>query len=84
MENFLAQALNLETATADPFEVAIAEAERAIQRINAGQSSVDLNPVGAAIRRYQHQLARQANLVSHSYGKEPYRYVRIFNTSRNN
>jgi hypothetical protein len=26
----------------------------------------------------QHQLARQANLTSHSYGKEPSRRVRIF------
>ncbi|MFN2137425.1 MAG: R3H domain-containing nucleic acid-binding protein, partial [Candidatus Promineifilaceae bacterium] len=34
-------------------------------------------------RRYQHQMARQANLVSHSYGKEPRRHVRIFNTRRN-
>jgi len=26
----------------------------------------------------QHELARAANLVSHSYGKEPNRRVRIF------
>ncbi|UCF29685.1 MAG: hypothetical protein JSW42_08685, partial [Chloroflexota bacterium] len=26
----------------------------------------------------QHEMARQANLTSHSYGKEPYRRVRIF------
>lgn len=83
MENFLVQALNLETTSNDPFESAIAEAEQAIQRISAGQPGVNLSPVGSAIRRYQHQLARQANLVSHSYGKEPRRYVRIFNARRN-
>jgi stage III sporulation protein SpoIIIAA len=82
MESFLAEALNLEGVTSDPFESAIVETERAIQLIHAGQSSVDLRPVGAAIRRYQHQMARQANLVSHSYGKEPNRHVRIFSTSR--
>jgi len=84
MESFLAQALDLETPEApDPFESAIAEAERAIELIQAGEPSVDLRPVSSAIRRYQHQLARQADLVSHSYGKEPRRYVRIFNSARN-
>ncbi|RMG96902.1 MAG: AAA family ATPase [Chloroflexi bacterium] len=83
MESFLTQALNLEPVSADPFEAAIAEAERAIEMIHAGKPSVDLSPVSSAMRRYQHQLARQANLVSHSYGKEPYRFVRIFNTPRN-
>jgi predicted RNA-binding protein Jag len=51
--------------------------------VNAGQPGVNLSPVGSAIRRYQHQMARQADLVSHSYGKEPRRYVRIFNAKRN-
>lgn len=83
MQNFLVQALNLDMqATADPFEAAIADAERAIEMIQAGQQSVDLRPVNSAMRRYQHQMARQADLVSHSYGKEPTRYVRIFNTPR--
>ncbi|MCA9966203.1 MAG: hypothetical protein KC423_18260, partial [Anaerolineales bacterium] len=66
----------------DPFEQAIADAERAIAQIGTGIPSVDLNPAGAAIRRYQHQMARQANLVSHSYGNEPNRRVRIFSTRR--
>ncbi|MCI0580527.1 MAG: AAA family ATPase [Chloroflexi bacterium] len=83
MESFLAEALNLEVNSPDPFEEAIAEAERAIQLVQAGEPSVDLQPVGSAIRRYQHQLARQANLVSHSYGKGANRHVRIFNTPRN-
>ena len=83
MESFLAQAMNLEAPPTDPFEAAIVEAERAIEQVHAGQPGVNLNPVGSAIRRYQHQMARQANMVSHSYGKEPRRYVRIFNAKRN-
>ena len=83
MESFLIQVMNLDAPNAsDPFENAIAEAERGIELIQTGQASVDLRPVGSAIRRYQHQLVRQANLVSHSYGKEPNRYVRIFSASR--
>jgi hypothetical protein len=30
----------------------------------------------------QHDMARQANLVSHSYGQDPQRHVRIFGTQR--
>lgn len=83
MESFLAEAFNLETRSADPFEEAISETERAIQLVRSGQTSIDLRPVGSAIRRYQHQMARQANLVSHSYGKRTNRHVRIFNTPVN-
>ena len=42
-----------------------------------GQRWVDLPPASAAIRRMQHDMARQAQLVSHSYGKEPNRRVAI-------
>ena len=83
MERFLAEVMDLKIERSDPFEDAIAEATRAIKRVETGQPSADLSPVGAAIRRYQHQMARNADLVSHSYGKEPKRHVRIFNTRRN-
>jgi stage III sporulation protein SpoIIIAA len=84
MERFLVEALGLEVASAaDPFETAIAETEQAIALVRSGQPSMDLRPVGAAIRRYQHEMVRQANLVSHSYGREPFRHVRVFNTARN-
>jgi hypothetical protein len=83
MERFLAEAVGLEVASSDPFESAIAETEQAIALVQAGRPSMDLRPVGSAIRRYQHEMARQANLVSHSYGREPYRHVRIFGTPRN-
>ncbi|MEW5987289.1 MAG: R3H domain-containing nucleic acid-binding protein [Chloroflexota bacterium] len=78
MESFLAEAFHLEVVAGDPFESGIADAERAIQLVHAGQPSVDLRPAGSSVRRHQHQMARQANLVSHSYGKEPNRHVRIF------
>ena len=83
MENFLVEVFDLEVTPPDPFEEAISETEQAIQKVQAGQSSIDLRPVSSAIRRYQHQLARQANLVSHSYGKGNGRHVRIFNTPLN-
>lgn len=84
MERFLVEALGLEEPTSgDPFESAIVETEQAINRVQSGQASADLRPVGSAIRRYQHEMVRQANLVSHSYGREPYRHVRIFNAARN-
>jgi stage III sporulation protein AA len=83
MERFLAEVMDLKVVRSDPFEDAIAEATKAIDRVEAGQPSADLSPVGAAVRRYQHQMARNANLVSHSYGKEPRRHVRIFSTRRN-
>ncbi len=83
MENALAEVFGMEAIPEDPFEAAVAEAERAIERIHAGASNVDLAPAGPSVRRYQHQLARQANLVSHSYGREPNRHVRIFGAERN-
>ena len=83
MEYFLTEAFNLEVSSTDPFERAISETERAIQLVRSGQNSIDLKPVGSAIRRYQQQMARQANMVSHSYGKGSNRHVRIFNTPLN-
>jgi stage III sporulation protein SpoIIIAA len=82
MESFLAEALDLGAISPDPFEEAVAETRRAIELVRAGQNSVDLTPVGSAIRRFQHQMARQANLVSHSYGKGTGRHVRIFASNR--
>ncbi len=83
IKNFLADALSLRPVQPNGFESAIVEAERAIGQIQKGKQSVDLQPAGNAVRKYQHQIARQANLVSHSYGDEPNRHVRIFNSPRN-
>ena len=83
MESFLSDALGMPNVPSDPFEAAIADANQGLEKVRAGEQSVDLRPVGSAMRRYQHQMARQANLVSHSYGREPNRLVRIFNVPRN-
>jgi predicted RNA-binding protein Jag len=50
----------------------------AISAVLNGERWVELQPATSAVRRLQHQMARQANLLSHSYGKEPRRRVRIF------
>ncbi|MBN1303365.1 MAG: AAA family ATPase [Anaerolineales bacterium] len=50
----------------------------AIDAVLNGERWVDMPPGPSTIRRLQHEMARRSNLVSHSYGKEPRRYVRIF------
>jgi stage III sporulation protein SpoIIIAA len=52
--------------------------QQAIAAVLNGERYVDMPPATPAIRRIQHEMARAAELVSHSYGKEPRRYVRIF------
>ena len=82
MENFLAEALGIEVAPTDPFDQALVEAREAISRVYQGERNVALKPANSYIRRQQHHLARQANLVSHSYGREPSRHVRIYDPYR--
>ncbi len=62
----------------DPIDSAMIETQEAIGRVLSGSSSEDLRPAPADVRRLQHEMARSANLVSHSYGNEPRRRVRIF------
>jgi hypothetical protein len=54
------------------------ETQTAISAVMNGERYVDMPPASPIIRRIQHEMARDADLVSHSYGKEPRRYVRIF------
>lgn len=78
MEQALADIFGL-AAEVDPYTRAMEEARAAIEKIQSGQaSSVELSPQSAYIRRQQHELARQANLISRSLGKEPRRRVRIY------
>jgi hypothetical protein len=79
MEHFLTDLFNLQAiGIEDPsLEEAMQEAQQAVQSVLDGARSVDLSPASSYVRRLQHQMARQANLVSHSYGKEPRRRVRI-------
>jgi stage III sporulation protein SpoIIIAA len=54
------------------------QTQAAIAAVLNGERYVDMPPAGPIIRRIQHEMARAADLVSHSYGKEPRRHVRIF------
>jgi len=78
MEQVLVDIFNIAVTPIDAFDEAMRETQEGIQRVLNGASDVILSPQSAAIRSQQHQLARAANLVSHSYGREPYRRVRIF------
>jgi hypothetical protein len=79
MESFLTDLFNLHAVSEDPsLQEAMSETQDAIQAVLNGARSIDLSPASSYVRRLQHQMARQANLISHSYGKEPRRRVRIF------
>jgi stage III sporulation protein SpoIIIAA len=80
MQHFLSDLYNLSTTIAEErgMEPAMQNTQAAIDAVLNGERYVELPPATAYIRRLQHQMARQANLTSHSYGKEPYRRVRIF------
>ncbi len=80
MQQFLGDVFNLaaepeEEPTPEP---AMQETQAAINAVLNGERWVELPPATAYVRRLQHQMARQANLTSHSYGKDPRRRVRIF------
>jgi stage III sporulation protein SpoIIIAA len=80
MKAFLTELFDLQAGPweDESLEQALEETHQAIQSVLDGARSIDLKPASSYIRRLQHQMARQANLVSHSYGKEPQRRVRIF------
>ena len=82
MENFLADVFNItaeEPISNDALDEALRETQSAINVLRNGEaSSLDLSPRVAPIRRKQHEMARDAQLISHSYGREPYRRVKIF------
>ncbi len=82
MESCLADLFGLDIAEMDPLALAMRETEEAIRKVLSGQKTVDLTPQNSYIRRLQHEMARQANLVSHSYGKDPQRHVRLFASPR--
>ncbi len=79
MEQSLAELFNLSIENgSSEWDVVSAQTQVAIQNVLNGQRFADLPPAAASIRRLQHEMAREAQLVSHSYGKEPNRRVRIF------
>ncbi len=80
MEQFLSDLFNLSEVVpaAGEMEAVKLQAQAAIAAVLNGERWVDLPPGPSTVRRLQHELARDAELVSHSYGKEPRRHVRIF------
>lgn len=80
MQQFLGDIFNLdqESPQETEMEPVLQETQAAIDAVLNGERWVELPPATAYVRRLQHQMARQANLTSHSYGKEPQRRVRIF------
>ncbi len=79
MEQCLVDIFHIPSDPVDIFDEAMRETQESIQQVLKGASDdIELTPQSASIRSQQHQLARAANLISHSYGREPYRRVRIF------
>jgi stage III sporulation protein SpoIIIAA len=80
MEQFLSDLFNLSEVVpaAGELDDVKLQAQAAIAAVLNGERWVDLPPGPSTVRRLQHELARDAELVSHSYGKEPRRHVRIY------
>ncbi len=78
MEQSLAELFNLSVDSGpSEWDIIAAQTQVAIQNVLNGERFVDLPPASAGIRRLQHDMARRT-MVSHSYGKDPNRRVRIF------
>ncbi|GAB4543650.1 MAG: AAA family ATPase [Anaerolineales bacterium] len=80
VEQFLTDLYNLSERqpARDSMDDVREQTQQAIAAVLNGERWVDLPPGSSLVRRLQHELARNAELVSHSYGKEPRRHVRIF------
>ena len=80
VEQFLSDLYNLSAAqpSRDNMDDIRHATQQAIAAVLNGERWVDLPPSPSIVRRLQHEMARSAELVSHSYGKEPRRHVRIF------
>ena len=63
----------------DSFQVALAEAEAAVEQIkNGNEGEVELSSQSAYIRRLQHLIAERNEMASRSEGKDPNRRVKIY------
>ena len=79
MENCLADVFSLANSTSESdVDAAMGETQEAIRRVLAGTRMVELHPQNPRVRRLQHEMARESNLISHSRGDEPDRRVRIY------
>jgi hypothetical protein len=59
-------------------DAAMEETQEAIRHVLAGTHMVELHPQNSYVRRLQHEMARESNLISQSRGEEPGRRVRIY------
>ncbi|NUQ38562.1 MAG: AAA family ATPase [Caldilineales bacterium] len=78
MEMLLADIFALKVASREPVSLALEEARQALEKVHAGAPVVELSPQPPEVRRQQHRLVRDANFISHSYGREPNRRVRVY------
>jgi stage III sporulation protein SpoIIIAA len=80
MERFLTGLFDLPGSSEESGNVdeQLSSTQQAISAVLNGERWVELPPASSYIRRLQHQMAQESKLVSHSYGKEPNRRVRIF------
>ena len=81
IESYLAEIFGIEAGEND-FERAVRETRDAILRVQGGDHQVELSPQNAYVRRLQHRMAREAQLISHSKGKEPRRRVLLYENKR--
>ena len=77
MQDCLVDIFDLQEVERDPMSTAMRETEDAIRRVLNGAKMMELSAQNSYIRRRQHQMVREAQLISHSRGKEPRRRVRI-------
>lgn len=77
MENFLRSEFDV-LDFAEDHEVALRQAEHAIDEVRDQGQPVELAPQDSYVRRLQHELIHDAGLASDSKGREPYRRVVVF------
>ncbi|MBT3338941.1 MAG: AAA family ATPase [Anaerolineae bacterium] len=78
IQRFLSDLFSLEDSQSNGMDDVTQQTQNAIAAVLSGERWVDLPASPPTVRRLQHEMARSAELVSHSYGKEPRRHVRIF------
>ena len=66
------------TSKADTLDLALKEAEDAVNFVKDGEDTVELSPQSAYIRRLQHMVAERNELLSQSSGRDPNRRVTIY------
>ncbi len=78
IEKFLSDLFSVGSSELNGMSDVTQQTQDAIAAVLSGERWVDLPASPPTVRRLQHEMARSAELVSHSYGKEPRRHVRIF------